>query len=262
MNKLVSKNSVQRFKQGKKIIKADKGSTIATRQQAAAQGRFNRNYPYSRSSSRYEETSPQFPAIIQDARFGNYKDDWGEVSGLVLDLYNNNLEYQSPKVSVPYIPSNRQTQQNNTQTEVSNRSSTQQNNRQIEVSNNSSTNKTVSRKSQSNQKSNSPQLSFKDAFNRARNSGLKEFSWGGRRFNTQKKGEEGFIWSNGRWINPNIKFVVSPITNPTQEELDELDRNAKLRTDWQGSTFAKKGSKLIFRNPIKEFKRNFIQVAQ
>ena len=140
MNKLVSKNSVQRFKQGKKIIKADKGSTIATRQQAAAQGRFNRNYPYSRSSSGYEESSPQFPAIIQDARFGNYKDGWSasNVSGLVDDLYANNLGYQPPKISVPYIPSNRQTQQNNTQTEVSDRSSTQQNNRQIEISNNPS----------------------------------------------------------------------------------------------------------------------------
>lgn len=251
MNKLISKNPVQRFKQGKKIIKADKGSTItqntATRQQAIAQGRFNRNYPYSRSTSGYTKDSPRFPAIIQDARFGDYINDWGDhVSGLVLDLYSNNLGYQPPKISVPrpkkisvpYISSNRQTQQSD---------------RQIK----SSTDKTVPRRSQNNRKSSSPQLSFKDAFTRARNSGLKEFSWGGRRFNTQKKGEEGFMWSNGRWINPNIKFVVPSPTDMTPEEAEELNRKARPIDNWEGASFAKQGIKLIPRKKL-----NFRLVAQ
>lgn len=102
----------------------------------------------------------------------------------------------------------------------------------------------------------SPQISFKDAFNQARNSGKKEFSWGGKRFNTQKKGEEGFMWSNGRWINPNLKFVApapSP-TGMTTEEANELNRKAKPINNWEGATFAKNGVKLTSKNPIERFK--------
>lgn len=271
MQKLVSKNSIQRFKQGRKIVKAAKGDiiiyngeeyedlgngtmvmhsgkqlspiripqnitqNIATRQQSIAQGRFNRNYPYNRSTSGYEKASSQFPAIIQDARFGEYKGSWGGVSGLVSDLYSNNLGYQPPKVSVPYIPSNKKVKQNNKQAE--------------EVTDKPSTDKKVSEKAQNNQKkSSSSQLSFKNAFNQARNSGQKEFTWGGRRFNTMTAAEKktgATLFQNGKWINPNIKFVVPTPTDMTTQEAEELNRKAKPIGNWEGASFAKQGIKLI-----------------
>lgn len=46
--------------------------------------------------------------------------------------------------------------------------------------------------------------SFRDAFNQARNSGLSEFTWGGKRFNTRNKGEENYTWdtSTKKWVDP------------------------------------------------------------
>ena len=99
-------------------------------------------------------------------------------------------------------------------------------------------------------KNNNPQqdktsnITFKQAFNNARNSGLKEFTWGGKRFNTKNKGEENYIFSNGKWINPNIKFTVSSVVEPTKEEMDELNRKAKPIGTWEGASLAKNGGTL------------------
>lgn len=90
-------------------------------------------------------------------------------------------------------------------------------------------------------------ISFKDAFNNARNSGLKEFTWGGKRFNTMTASEKdagATLFQNGRWINPNIKFVAPLPTEPTKEEMNELNRKAKPISTWEGASFAKNGGTL------------------
>lgn len=60
--------------------------------------------------------------------------------------------------------------------------------------------------------------SFRDAFNQARNSGLSEFTWGGKRFNTRNKGEENYTWdaNTKRWTNPlaSVKQTATDNTAP------------------------------------------------
>lgn len=129
MNNLVSRNPVQRFKQGRKIVKAQSGTKViatvdgrqfeTTIEQArkngweyfvpSKQAEFNRNYPYDRYSTRYTIDNSYFPAFIQDARFGDYVNGWkGETSnnqsGLVRDLESGSLAFQPKKVEVPYVP--------------------------------------------------------------------------------------------------------------------------------------------------------------
>ena len=129
MNKLVSKNPIQRFKEGRKIVKAQGGTKViatvdgrqfeTTIEQArknrweyfipSEQAKFNRNYPYDRYSTEYRNPTSYLPAFIQDARFGDYVNGWtGETSdnqsGLVRDLETGNLAWWPKTVRVPYVP--------------------------------------------------------------------------------------------------------------------------------------------------------------
>lgn len=127
MNKLVSKNPVQRFKQGRKIVKAQNGTKViatvdgrqfeTTIEQAKRNGweyfipgkqaEFNKNYPYDKYSTEYRNPTSYLPAFIQDARFGDYVNSWsGETSqsGLVRDLEAGNLAWWPKTVRVPYVP--------------------------------------------------------------------------------------------------------------------------------------------------------------
>ena len=154
MNKLVSRNPVQRFKQGKKIVKAQWGlkviATVDGRQfettieQArkngweyfipSEQAKFNRNYPYDEHATKYRTPSPDFPAVIQDARFRDYVESWdGKNSGLVKDLEMGNFDWQPTftlqpkKVNVSYVPTqesqiNSSNQDKNTQNPQNNKS--------------------------------------------------------------------------------------------------------------------------------------------
>ena len=51
-------------------------------------------------------------------------------------------------------------------------------------------------------------ISFKTAFNNARNAGQETFNWRGQSYNTRNKGEENYVFQNGKWVNPisNITF--------------------------------------------------------
>ena len=51
-------------------------------------------------------------------------------------------------------------------------------------------------------------ISFKTAFNNARNAGQETFNWRGQTYNTRNKGEENYVFQNGKWVNPtsNITF--------------------------------------------------------
>lgn len=59
---------------------------------------------------------------------------------------------------------------------------------------------------------------FREAFNTARNSGQETFKWGNNTFNTRNKGEEGFIFQNGKWVNPN-----TVIENSRQSLVDRIN---------------------------------------
>ena len=66
--------------------------------------------------------------------------------------------------------------------------------------------RTVQPNLNSNNRSNG--LSFKTAFNNARNAGQETFNWRGQTYNTRNKGEENYVFQNGKWVNPisNITF--------------------------------------------------------
>ena len=144
MNKLVSRNPVQKFKQGRKIEKfqgggepepwagyytvgnwpksrSAKNRTNRAASKASEQAKFNRNYPYDKYATKYRKASLDFPATIQDARFGDYVNSWnGGKSGLVVDLKMGNFDWQPRKVKVPYVPTQKSqidspTQDENTQ---------------------------------------------------------------------------------------------------------------------------------------------------
>lgn len=251
MQKLVTKNPVQRFKQGRKIIKAQYGNLIEN------------------------------PTPIIDPETGEYY--FGEWEGGNLPV-GSKLVRDADSIRSRYLSW-----------------------RKNDVVANQNNSYLVKGRSGSTQilPVNKSGISFKQAFNQARNSGLKEFSWGGKRFNTQKKGEEGFIWSNGKWINPNIKFVAPLPTDMTPEEANELNKKAKPivtqptiqqndfardkqnyypsaatntvsynpNFNWKealkearnlhyNTQFVKKGTKLLSRNPFQRFKSiNFRQVT-
>ena len=224
--KLVSKNSVQKFKQGRKIVKAEVGlkSKIIKKGQNAIRGVIN------------TITNPGFWFNTN----GSYNWQYRNINPLI---YTQNKIDQGLN-SLNHLVQSKITNPENYPTV-----------QQQKASPTTSTNKDG--------------ISFKNAFNQARNSGLKEFTWNGKRFNTKNKGEENYIFSNGKWINPNIKFTVPSITEPTQEEMKELDRkakpiinftvpaptdmtseeidklNSKAKPIWEGATFAKKGGNLV-----------------
>ena len=228
--KLVSKNSIQKFKWGNKIIKADNGIVLNILGHKTEIGptaskvlrKMKRAYNY------YKVLDARTP-VPDPFRYLDNK------IGKAISWMDNTFVIKNG-----HTPENGGTI----------------NNRLIEQQQQARQNKTSN-------------ISFKQAFNNARNSGLKEFTWGGKRFNTRNKGEENYIFSNGKWINPNIKFTVSPITESTQEEMKELDRkakpiinfavpaptdmtseeidklNSKAKPIWEGATFAKKGGNLV-----------------
>lgn len=236
MNKLVSKNSVQRFKQGKNIRKM----------QSASGGPLWKAHK--------ENYVPYTSDLEGNSYFGIWRNPVTEVEGGSSLIINDaatryDMRYVGSSPFVVPFDSERSYFTTGTKPNVSNTSSPK----------NTDYNQSKARNLKVQNKN-----SFNESFKEARNKGLKEFIWNGRRYNTQIASEKGYIWSDQykKWINPKIQFVVPPITEPTQEELDELNRKAKLRTDLQDAIFAKKGSKLISRNSIEQFKRNFIQVDQ
>lgn len=137
-------------------------------------------------------------------------------------------------------------------TQQQNKSNNQQNKSNSISKPQSSIQKTVKPLSQSNS------MSFNQAFAQARRAGLREFTWRGRRYNTQLAGEKR--------VNPileKIKFTIPPIETEISPEDQERLRNARpykevIEQDYQGSTFAKSGTKLVPRkNIVQKFKNKF-----
>lgn len=61
--------------------------------------------------------------------------------------------------------------------------------------------------------------SFKSAFDTARNAGQQFFTWNNRKFTTQNKGEENYLFQNGKWVDPNSVITFTP---PTEEAMAQI----------------------------------------
>lgn len=231
MNKLVNKNPVQKFKQGKKIVKALGGLPMVINNRGGV--------PATRT------TIGGVPSVVSKTASRVGKGLLGRVGGflgrvagpigayfLASDIDERRKETANKINSGEYTINNGKLVKNESASGASIGSTISPTiNRQTAINKLLKTgnyvldkNGNLIKKSTNNISSDN---SFGNAFNTARNSGQKEFIWNGRRFNTQKKGEEGFIWSNGKWINPNIKFVAPTPTDMTTQEAEELNRRAK-----------------------------------
>lgn len=251
MNKLVSKNPIQRFKQGNQIQYYEIGGTA----RKVIRGWKEALFPWTmkKPKPQQKKETPQQTKQKND-RAAN-RDDGGYFinpriadNSSVMWLLRNGYRqidgvWMSPEEQKEYYKRKRNS--NNQQSQNPSTTTQQSNPQQSETSN--VTNNTTTNAPSGN--------SFSSAFNAARNSGQREFIWNGRKFNTQKKGEEGFIWSNGRWINPNIKFVAPSPTDMTTQEAEELNRKAKPIGNWERASFAKNGGTLkSHKNVIQRFR--------
>ena len=222
MNKLISRNPIQRFKQGRKIAKAQWGlrtrnDGVIVNAAGTPVGRSVRE-----SSYEYEKLFPDDKLILP----GLYQDTDGAIYG------PNNVSAEGGYNQVLSGPS---PIQNGTYYETKDASG-----RVIEKGRYFGgkkhplpLGKTVSKPSQNQEKqpvekTNEKQnptsqkrpsnVSFKQAFNKARNSKLQEFTWNGKKYNTMKAGE-----TRDQWLS-NIKSEQTNSSkvniNPEQIEKD------------------------------------------
>lgn len=184
MNKLVSKNPIQRFKLGQKIEKLQDGGWAGYYTVG--------NWP---KSGNYSTKTITKQAAIQTPQDGTYyeKTIGGKVvergrwkNGKQIPIKETTINGGQLPIEV-IVTGQRKTP---TTQEVSKEV--------INVSPKSSTPKTR----------NATPISFKTAFNNARNAGQETFNWRGQTYNTRDKGEENYIFQNGKWVNPtnNITF--------------------------------------------------------
>lgn len=222
MTKLVSKNPVQRFKEGRKIVKAKNGylTTAPTNETIG-------NYIREKNRSLFGSGWRWYDTRNPRGRDHVALDKEVEVDGWILKpngskvavaARNNPQQKKSQQPTTEKQANKQTTVESNSQ----NASSTIQNNNTQNKPNNggSTSNKPLnSNKPVNNNKGTaSGNISFKTTFNNARNSGLQEFTWNGKRFNTKKAGEENYIWQNGNWVSPNQSALAfKPIDNLSLE---------------------------------------------
>lgn len=210
MNKLISRNPIQRFKEGRKIVKAQDGTYLG---QPVYKRDFLGNSYYLKN-----ERGNIVPGInILRSQLDNKKMySTGNAKGIVYQGADGKLYQNGKEVYKRTTPSKSQqaTTKPNSKKNIAN--TVKDNSTQNKSSNGGSTgNKSVD----SNKGITNGNTSFKTAFNNARNSGLQEFTWNGKRFNTKKTGEENYIWQNGNWVNPNQNNALTfkPIDNLSLE---------------------------------------------
>ena len=222
MNKLVSRNPVQRFKE-EKIVKAYRGAkTIYGRDAHELMG-----YKVNGENVAYVNIPGKGYIAVDDS--GNaYTYDETPGNGLKRDsfrpikLTNYDLDHV---VRASQRDSGMTSISPNISTRIAKYWATQQPRKSLNVSKNNNSNENVvavgTNKGQGIQKTNiktgkSGGQSFRQAFNAARNAGLKEFTWNGDRFNTMTAAEKeagATTFQNGKWVAP-----VSMESLPTTEE--------------------------------------------
>ena len=222
MKKLIQKNPIQRFKEGNKILFAkpgDKfifngneevveeilnGQTILRRKNGTYIYPNNRNLTKSNKISNKEvPTTSQSKAFINTNKW--IPIPWKEFHSLTSIPQVNIISNLQPKDNQEILSTQLQ-------------------------------NKSNSQKTQSNNKDKG--ISFKQAFNNARNSGLQEFTWRGNKYNTRSKGEENYIFQNGKWVDPQkntieisnlsktpISNLYTPLTESINQKIPNLNLN-------------------------------------
>lgn len=183
MSKLVSKNPVQRFKLGSKIEKLQRGGWAGYYTVG--------NWP---KSGNYSTKTTTKQTTIQTPQDGTYYEK--TIGGKVVERgrwkNGKQIPIKETTINGGQLPEVVITEQRKTPT-------TQEVSKEVvNVSPKSSTSKT---------RRTTP-ISFKTAFNNARSAGQETFNWRGRSYNTRDKGEENYVFQNGKWINPisNITF--------------------------------------------------------
>ena len=225
MNKLVSKNPVQRFKQGRKIVKAQFGyktrnDGVIVNQTGIPVGTVNGGY-IPRSTT-------------QDIDYQNeYLSDKSIVPGLYLDTYDNSVWASRPKEysgqTATRISNGPEVPANGTYYETTDESGKVIDKGRYfggvrhslpigKTSNNKSDQEKPSINEDKSKKipnKKSVTSSFKDAFNKARAKNLQEFIWNGKRYNTMKAGETKEQWlANIKAPQDAQKVDLSQITKP------------------------------------------------
>lgn len=217
----ISRNPVQSFKEGRKIIKAQDGTYLG-------QPVYKRDFL---GTSYYlkDEKGNIVPGmnILRSQLDTKKMYSTGNAKGIIYKgadgkLYQNGREVYkrtTPSESQQTMTEKQADKQTTVESNSQNASSTIQNNSTQNKPNNggSTNNKPVNNKGIAGGNT-SFKTAFKTAFNNARNSGLQEFTWNGKRFNTKKAGEENYIWQNGNWVNPKQNALTfKPLDNPSLE---------------------------------------------
>ena len=190
MNKLVSRNPVQRFKQGRKILKGADGlqankygeqAYFLDRNGKVFKGHIDQSPENKRLTQRYKFNGKQYGSFDGGKQYY-------DLSSLKPLNYKSN-QYLLSKINSP---------------------------KKENMSETSDSTKGVTTPVEKNSNN-----SFKLAFDTARNSGEQEFTWNGRKFNTMKKGETKEQWlSNLKPSSPEL---------PTSEQLiQQMPQNTPI----------------------------------
>lgn len=233
MTKLISRNPIQRFKEGRKIIKAYEG--FKTKEGSTGNyyytGRDGKNYVASLYGNKwvyslddgnfkvigdvpknYETTggikfySDQGRALSREAIARTPRKPWTPE------------QIKADRAAKKKIPDTTVTVEQAEKNNKANQGKVTVNSNTNNKNSNIKTDKNVQSSADTGITSGKNSINFKTAFNNARNSGLQEFTWRGQKYNTKKAGEENYVWQNGNWVSPNQSALTfKPIDNLSLE---------------------------------------------
>ena len=250
-NNLISKNPVQRFKLGNQIIKAAGGvNTVAPTSETIGRYVRERNRSLFGSGWRwYDTTVPvgkSHVALDQEVEQNGWilKPDGSKIKSSL----RNRQQQATPSTTPKTVQTNTKTQQIIPTAKINNEKIpvTQTKGKTISTS----TKNLIQRKTK-----NINSVSFKTAFNNARNAGQETFNWKGQSYNTRDKGEENYVFQNGKWVNPisNITFQAPELQSEHIEifpttPIDQEVANLKLNVNVPQQTYDRTGVREFIRN--------------
>ena len=180
MNKLVSRNPVQRFKQGQKIVKAENGWLTSLKALGYATGL------YTPETVNGITKVPQLGGGYEYFE-GGKRGRWVTDESRIRKAFGSRNRDAQEEFATKYLTDVTDTTDDN--------GNLIKKHAPIEDAN----------KNRSAKLKKSGGQSFQQAFNAARNAGLKEFTWNGGRFNTMTAAEKNAgatTFQNGRWVAP------------------------------------------------------------
>lgn len=198
MRKLVSRSPVQRFKEGKKLLV----KTSPAKEETI--GRYVREKNRSLFGSGWRWYDTQAPVGRSHVALDREIEQDGWILKPDGSKIKANIRNRS-KQTQPTVTKQTTTKPKKTTTTSGNATPQQKQPAQqpVQQQRRPATKQATSTTQQpSKPKNSSNQGGFKTAFNNARNAGQETFSWNGKTFNTKNKGEENYVFQNGKWIAP------------------------------------------------------------